>query len=143
MDAESMQEPADLGDPFLRILVEVEETGCELVAKVTVGEAMQGMLAAHQGREELTVRPGEKNKGLHGSCGERLLAGGDGVQRSQAWRGVVDLGQGLQIPRVALEADLAVADEINHALPQRHPQGGGLPAAPAHAASEPGFLWGV
>jgi len=28
--------------------MEMEDTGCELVAKVTVGEAMQGVLAAQR-----------------------------------------------------------------------------------------------
>src|SRR2546425_9246102 len=48
-----MQESADLGATFLRILGEAEDTGCELVAQVAVGEAMQGLLAAHPDREEL------------------------------------------------------------------------------------------
>jgi hypothetical protein len=53
--------------------MEAEDTDCELVAKVTVGEAMQRVLAAHQGREKLTVRPGERIEGLHWSCGEMVV----------------------------------------------------------------------
>ena len=57
VSVESVQQPTDLRASLLWILVESQ--GCEgkLVAEVAVGEAMQRMFAAHQRREELSIRP--------------------------------------------------------------------------------------
>jgi len=71
---------------------------------------------------------------------EALEAAGWKVKtKGEGWRRVVDLGQGGQVPRVALQADLAVAEEVDHALPQGDPLGLATSAA-ADPAADAKFL---
>ena len=90
VDVEAVQESADLGTLLSRVVAKVAG---ELGAKVAVGEAVHGVLAAHEGDKELvsgratglkalTVRP----------CAGPRLAGGDGVQPSEPGGGIVYLG---------------------------------------------------
>ena len=55
---ESIPQLADLGASFLRILVKAKNGDRELVAEISVGEAADRVVAAHEGREDLAV--GEK-----------------------------------------------------------------------------------
>jgi len=103
-----VKEAADLGTLLLGVSTKLAR---EFGAEVAVGEALHGVLSAHEGDEELGIGPGHGIEGLKGSARRRVLAGGDGVQPPEAGDGIVDLGQRIEIPPVALLRDLAVAEE--------------------------------
>ena len=95
---------------------------------------MQRVVAAHEDAEELAVDARDGVEGLHRSAGARGFGHRDRIEAPPGRGRVIDLGQGRQIPRIALLATLAIAEEVGHALPQRNPPRscdvhGGGPAA--------------
>src|SRR6266542_4021442 len=95
----------------------------ELGAEVAVREAVHRVLPAHEGDEERVVGPGHGIEGLEASGLRRMLAGGVGVRPPEPGGGVVDLGQRVEIARIALLRDVAIAEEVGHTLPERYPFG--------------------
>ena len=111
----------------------------ELVAQISIGETVHRVFAAHHGGEELSVGSGQGIEDLDGSRRGRLLAGRNLVQGLQGDRRIVDCGQGVQVPGVALERDLTVPEEVGNALPQGNPCADAVTTA-ADAAAHAKFL---
>lgn len=97
------EQARDLGAAFLGFVREAQARKGELVAQIPIGEAVHGVLAPHHGGEELSFGSGQGVEDLDGPRHGGWLAGRDLVQSLQGNRGVVDFGQGVQVPGVALE----------------------------------------
>ena len=108
---------------------------CELVAQVAVGEAMERMLAAEQGLEEHAVGARERIEGAHRSAIGARGSRGEGIERSNRGRWVIDVSQRVEVARVGLRADLAVAREERDALSHRYPRHD-VPSLAAHAPAD-------
>ena len=80
----------------------------EYVPDVRIGEAADHVLACQQSAEDLDFVAGDRIEGLSGPLGGNLLAGRDAVQGADGVGGVVDLGQGVEIPAVGGQRNILV-----------------------------------
>src|SRR5262245_59837281 len=74
---EAVEQAADLGTVLVRIATKA--TG-QVGTEVAVREAMDGVLAAHEGKEELGVGPSHGIEGLDGAAPGGVLTRRDGIQ---------------------------------------------------------------
>jgi hypothetical protein len=129
------QEPSHLGRLFERIRSESDRGTRELVAQVPIGEAVKRMLAAEQRFEEHAVMARERveraDRSAIGARGSR----GQGVEGSNGGRWVIDVSQRVEVARVCLRADLAVAGKEGDALSHGHPRHD-VPSLAAHAPAD-------
>ena len=84
VDVKAVEESADLGTLRWRVLTKVAR---ELCAEIAVRESMHGVLAAHEGEKELTIRAGHGIEGRDGPPDGRPFARRDRVETPQAGRG--------------------------------------------------------
>src|SRR5262245_51909678 len=97
------------GTPTFRIGDAVQVRGVfEYVPDVRIGEAADHVLACQQGAEDLDLVAGNGIEGFGGPLGNNLLSCRDAVQGADGVGGIVDLGQGVEIPAVGGQGDILV-----------------------------------
>jgi len=92
IDVETVEEPAYLRTALLGVIVEMKRRGRELLAEVAIGEAVEAMLATHEGSKELAVGLGNGVEGLDWPPVRRGFGHGNGLEAPQDRRRVLDLG---------------------------------------------------
>ncbi len=116
--------PLELVTAACRSIAEPDRGGRGLGAEVAIRKGVDGIFPTHEHGKDLAVGPGYWIEGL-----DRALPCRDGIEAAQAGGRILDLSQGIEIPRVALEGDVAIPEEVGHTLPERDPFGASAPAA--------------
>ena len=109
MSVAAVENARGFGTPTLRIGDAVEVRGVfEYVPDVRIGEAADHVLACQQGAEDLDLVAGDGIEGFGGPLGSNLFSGRDAVQGADGVGGIVDLGQGVEIPAVGGQRNILV-----------------------------------
>lgn len=127
MGVEAAEEASHLSRLFEKVGGERDRCASELVAEISVGEAMQRMLAAEQRLEENAIVAREGIERANRSAVGARGSGGQGIEGANRGRWVIDVSQRIEVAGICLGADLAVAGKEGDALSHRDPRHDSFP----------------
>ena len=105
---EAAEEPSHLSRLLARIGGEGDGRAGKLLAQAVVGEAVERMLAAEESLEEHAVMARERVERAHRSAIGAGGSRGQGIERANGGRGVIDVSQGVEVAPVAHDTSHAL-----------------------------------